>query len=83
MKNRMEGKRSNKSNTGTSREGGSVAAVGRIVHVVHGIHVGIACAITWCTSLRSIGTDRMHIPRWSRSRGCQTVGALGVTHGRI
>lgn len=63
--------------------GGSVAAVGRIVHVVHGIQVGIACAIAWCAGLRSSGTDRMHIPRWPRSRGCQTVGALGVAHGRI
>jgi len=83
MKNRMEGKRSKKIKYRDQPGGGSVAAMGRIVHVVHGIQVGVACAIAWCARLRSIGAERMHVPRWSRSRGCQTVGTLGVAHGWI
>ena len=83
MKNRMERKRSKKSDRGSSQVRGSVAAVGRIVHRVHGIQVCVACAISGCASVRSVGAERLHVPRSSRGCSWQTVGTLGVAHGRV
>ena len=57
-----------------------MAAVGRVVHGVYGIQVGIASAISWCTGLRSVRAERVHVPRCSRSCGWQTVL---MAHGRI
>jgi hypothetical protein len=83
MKNRMERKRSKRSDRRSSQVRGSVAAVGRIVHRVHGIQVCVACAISGCASVRSVGAERLHVPRSSRGCSWQTVGTLGVAHGRV
>ena len=83
MKNRMEIKRSKKSDRRTSQVRGSMATVGRVVHRVHGIQVGVACAIPWCASVRSIGAEMLHVPRRSRSCSWQAVGTLGVAHGWV